>query len=303
MDEARKERIRELLEAGRLRREIAEEVGVSPSTITRWARILGFADVAPRPSPTDWRSVQAHYDAGHTIDECVQRFGFTYGAWDKAVTRGDLQPRPRSWRQLAHETRDRVEDLLGRGLTQAQIARELCLTKSTVAYHARMLGIRADPRFARRHDWAAVQEAIDEQGLSMRQCMVRFGFSRDTWYRAVRRGDVVPRPHVLSLTELLVVGRRTQRGHLKARLLREGLKENRCEECGLSEWRGQSLSLQLHHVNGDGLDNRLENLQLLCANCHSLTPTWGGAQRASAQATGGERPPGGMTPPKRSSSA
>jgi 5-methylcytosine-specific restriction endonuclease McrA len=34
--------------------------------------------------------------------------------------------------------------------------------------------------------------------------------------------------------------------------------------------------MQLHHVNGDGLDNRLENLELLCANCHSQTETYGG---------------------------
>jgi hypothetical protein len=76
--------------------------------------------------------------------------------------------------------------------------------------------------------------------------------------------------------ELLVAGRKTNRSHLKQRLLREGLKENRCEQCGITEWRGRSLNMQLHHVNGDGLDNRLENVELLCANCHSQTETYGG---------------------------
>jgi transcriptional regulator with XRE-family HTH domain len=162
-----KKRILKLLEAGWRRRAISAEVGVSPSTVTRWARIFGFADVAPRPSLTDWAAVKEYYDAGHTIDECRAKFGFSYGAWDKAVNRGDVVPRPRADRELSHSTRDQVEDLLARGLSQAEISRELGLTKSTVAYHLRCLGVRADPRFARRHDWAAVQSAIDEEDLSM----------------------------------------------------------------------------------------------------------------------------------------
>jgi hypothetical protein len=80
----------------------------------------------------------------------------------------------------------------------------------------------------------------------------------------------------MPMEKLLVVGRQTNRSHLKGRLLREGLKENRCEICGITEWLGKPLSMELHHVNGDGKDNRLENLQLLCGNCHSQTDNWGG---------------------------
>jgi hypothetical protein len=172
-------------------------------------------------------------------------------------------------------TRDAVARLREAGKTQAEIARELGLTKGTVAYHYRTAGIDADRRFARRYDWAEVQRAYNT-GLSVRQCAIRFGFNRASWYEAVQRGDVVARPQGLPIEELLCVGRRRGRGNLKKRLLAAGLKQNWCERCGRDEWLGAPLNLALHHINGDGLDNRLENLQLLCPNCHSQTANYGG---------------------------
>jgi HNH endonuclease len=65
----------------------------------------------------------------------------------------------------------------------------------------------------------------------------------------------------------------------EAQLLAEGLKENRCERCGLSEWRGKPLAVALHHANGNGMDNRIENLVMLCPNCHSQTENFAGRGR------------------------
>ena len=57
---------------------------------------------------------------------------------------------------------------------------------------------------------------------------------------------------------------------LKLRLIRDGYKSNNCEKCGLSKWLGEDLVLELDHINSNHFDNRLENLQILCPNCHAL---------------------------------
>ena len=49
-----------------------------------------------------------------------------------------------------------------------------------------------------------------------------------------------------------------------------------CESCGLSTWMGQDITLEVHHKDGDSLNNELDNLQLLCPNCHSMTSNWKG---------------------------
>lgn len=83
------------------------------------------------------------------------------------------------------------------------------------------------------------------------------------------------------LAQILVRGS-TYRGgtaRLKARLCRDGLLSAICANCGIEEWCGQRLALHLDHCNGDRFDNRIENLRLLCPNCHSLTETYCGRNK------------------------
>lgn len=68
----------------------------------------------------------------------------------------------------------------------------------------------------------------------------------------------------------------TSTNGLKKRLLKEGLLEYKCNNCGIVDWDGKPLALHLDHINGIGDDNRIENLRLLCPNCHSQTDTFAG---------------------------
>lgn len=57
---------------------------------------------------------------------------------------------------------------------------------------------------------------------------------------------------------------------LLQKLIRDGIKEDKCELCGITFWQGKHLPLELHHIDCNHFNNTLENLQILCPNCHSI---------------------------------
>lgn len=66
---------------------------------------------------------------------------------------------------------------------------------------------------------------------------------------------------------------------LKLKLLKAGIKSHHCESCGLTEWLGKPIPLELDHINGNNQDNSLHNLRLLCPNCHCFTSTYRGKKK------------------------
>jgi hypothetical protein len=67
--------------------------------------------------------------------------------------------------------------------------------------------------------------------------------------------------------------------NLRIRLLNEGVFERKCSVCNLTEWRDLPIPVELDHINGVNDDHRLENLRLLCPNCHAQTPTYKGKNK------------------------
>lgn len=109
-------------------------------------------------------------------------------------------------------------------------------------------------------NWRLVRKYSDKLGID---------YSHFTGRRSGKGGNV-KRP----LSEILQENTEYHSSHLRKRLIDEGYKEAKCENCGLTEWMGKPIPLELEHVSGNNKDNRIENLEILCLNCHGLTLTW-----------------------------
>lgn len=83
-----------------------------------------------------------------------------------------------------------------------------------------------------------------------------------------KKGESLP-------NEKLFIQANHNRKMVRRRIISENLIEYKCAICGISEWNGKKLSLELDHINGINNDHRLENLRFLCPNCHSQTSTYG----------------------------
>lgn len=135
------------------------------------------------------------------------------------------------------------------------------------SYRAVLLGLHLVPAGG---NYMQVKRRVQELSLSTTH------FKGKAWNAGLRMPSVERRP----LEELLVKNGSSQSHRLKLRLFEASLKRPMCELCG---WAKRSpdgrMPLELDHINGDHSDNRLENLRILCPNCHSLQPTHRGRNK------------------------
>ena len=90
------------------------------------------------------------------------------------------------------------------------------------------------------------------------------------------KGKEKPSTQYIPLDEYLNTSTDIQSNKVRQKLLREGYKEAKCECCGLTEWLGKPIPLELHHKDGNRYNNTLDNYALLCPNCHAQTETYRG---------------------------
>jgi Zn finger protein HypA/HybF involved in hydrogenase expression len=91
---------------------------------------------------------------------------------------------------------------------------------------------------------------------------------------------ILPTQQKIALSEILIENSKYNcNTHIKKRLYEELNWEYKCLHCEINEWQGEKIPLELDHINGNNTDNRIENLRLLCPNCHSLTSTFRGKNK------------------------
>lgn len=136
-----------------------------------------------------------------------------------------------------------------------------------------------------------ILEALSVHPLSMLKASQYLGVTYTSFVRYARSENLYsPNPggkgvskkwiEKKDLSYYLVEGKFCNTSRLKERLYAEGLKTEQCEECGINPiWNGKILVMHLDHIDGDSSNNLLENLRILCPNCHSQTETYCRGQR------------------------
>lgn len=89
---------------------------------------------------------------------------------------------------------------------------------------------------------------------------------------------------LMSIDDVFVEGKEWGSGLLRKYVHHYKLLEYKCSDpkCGITEWHGQDITLELDHISGTRSDNRITNLRWLCPNCHSMTPTFRGYNKGNS---------------------
>lgn len=193
----------------------------------------------------------------------------------------------------------KVLELRKLGWSYGQICKELGLNKSLVAYYAKRNTLEehsrkeAEKEKSQKEYEKIVCENVKTATSMNDLCKIMGKRATNNNYlhfqRIIEKHNVdtshfssLPvqkkKIKILNDDEYFVLNENTLKSgnNVKERILKNKIKERKCECCGRTHWNGDLIPLQLHHINGNRFDNRLENLQLLCPNCHAQTDNYAG---------------------------
>lgn len=147
-------------------------------------------------------------------------------------------------------------------------------------------------------DGQAIKAIQNKENISVRMVLSELSVSKvsgsnyEVIYRIVKRNNLdtshwLGKSHAIgkAMEHLRVdaskmFGRKNAKSHdLKKRLIRDGYKKEECEICHIDKWQGQKAPLELDHKDGNHQNNTLENLRILCPNCHAIQPTNSGKNK------------------------
>lgn len=125
---------------------------------------------------------------------------------------------------------EKINEKIKENSSLADISKMLHIKQSTLVKHLKEIGIN----YKGRQDWSKGKKFIKKHAI-----------------------DYLGDP-----------GKFITNSKLRILLIKDGLKEEKCERCNKIEWMGQKIPLELHHIDGNHFNNTLENLMILCSNCH-----------------------------------
>lgn len=204
-------------------------------------------------------------------------------------------------KEILHK-HQQIVSLRQQGLSYNQISTQLGICKSTIVFHCKRFDVNKQKK--EKNDIIDRVKSLVPICENYNQVCRGMGWTKATNERYRRLKQIV-KENNLDITHFTTESfRETQpkkdaketlltrlnKGtlyatSLKERIINAQLKERKCECCGNRDWNGKPIPLQIHHRNGDRTDNRLENLQILCPNCHAQTENYCGGNQQKRQHT------------------